>query len=30
LKTEYTINDAKGGSSKPELNQFAVGVATKF
>lgn len=30
LKTEYTINDAKGGSSKPELNQFAMGVATKF
>jgi hypothetical protein len=30
LKTEYTFNDASGGASKPSLNQWAVGVASKF
>ncbi|MHB9025022.1 MAG: hypothetical protein ACYC7E_12770 [Armatimonadota bacterium] len=30
LKVEYTINNAKGGVSTPELNQIAVGIATKF
>ncbi len=30
LKTEYTVNDTSGGTTDPELNQFALGVATKF
>jgi hypothetical protein len=30
LKTEYTINDTSGGSSDPSLNQWAIGVASKF
>lgn len=30
LKTEYTVNDTSGGATDPDLNQFAVGVATKF
>ncbi|MCX6377065.1 MAG: phosphate ABC transporter substrate-binding protein [Armatimonadetes bacterium] len=30
LKTEYTFNDASGGDSKPSLNQWALGVASKF
>jgi hypothetical protein len=30
LKAEYTINNADGGATKPKLNQFAIGVATKF
>ncbi|MGQ9738482.1 MAG: hypothetical protein ACUVRT_11330 [Armatimonadota bacterium] len=30
LKTEYTFNDTSGGATDPELDQFAVGVATKF
>ena len=30
LKTEYTINDTSGGSSQPSLNQWAVGLASKF
>lgn len=30
VKAEYTINDTKGGASKPSLNQFAIGIATKF
>ncbi|MCX6344274.1 MAG: hypothetical protein NT018_04280 [Armatimonadetes bacterium] len=30
VKIEYTINDTSGGASDPNLNQFGVGVATKF
>lgn len=30
LKVEYSINKADGGATQPKLNQFAVGVATKF
>jgi len=30
LKLEYTRNTTSGGASEPDLNQFAVGVATKF
>lgn len=30
LKAEYSINDTSGGASDPSLNQFAVGVASKF
>lgn len=30
LRTEYTVNETDGGATKPELNQFAVGMATKF
>lgn len=30
VKAEYTMNDADGGTREPELNQIAVGVATKF
>jgi len=30
LKLEYTHNTTSGGASRPDLNQFAVGVATKF
>lgn len=30
LKTEYTFNDTSGGATDPKLDQFAVGVATKF
>lgn len=30
LKTEYTINNTNGGASDPSLNQWAIGVASKF
>lgn len=30
IKTEYTINSTSGGTTKPSLNQWAVGVASKF
>ena len=30
LKTEYTFNDTSGGSPKPSLNQWAIGLASKF
>ena len=30
LKTEYSINDTSGGSPDPSLNQWAVGLASKF
>lgn len=30
LKTEYTFNDTSGGATKPDLDQFAVGLAAKF
>jgi len=30
LKTEYSFNDTSGGSLKPSLNQWAIGLATKF
>jgi len=30
LKTEYTINDTSGGSSDPSLNQWGIGLASKF
>ncbi len=30
VKAEYTRNDTSGGASEPDLDQLAVGVATKF
>lgn len=30
LKAEYTRNTTNGGTSKPDLNQLAIGLATKF
>jgi len=30
LKTEYSFNDTSGGLSQPSLNQWAVGLASKF
>ena len=30
IKAEYTINKAEGGASEPKINQFTVGIATKF
>jgi hypothetical protein len=30
LKTEYTFNTTHGGTSSPDLNQFAIGIASKF
>lgn len=30
LKTEYSFNNTSGGASDPSLNQWAVGVASKF
>jgi hypothetical protein len=30
LKLEFTRNNADGGASEPDLDQFAVGIATKF
>jgi hypothetical protein len=30
LKAEYTRNNTSGGTSDPKLNQFALGLATKF
>lgn len=30
VKTEYTFNDTSGGIPEPSLNQWAIGVASKF
>lgn len=30
LKTEYSFNHTDGGTTAPKLNQFTIGVATKF
>ena len=30
LKTEYTLNETRGSTSKPRLNQFALGIGTRF
>lgn len=30
FKTEYTLNETRGWATKPDLNQFAVGIGTRF
>lgn len=30
FKTEYTLNETRGGTTRPDLNQFAVGIGTRF
>jgi len=30
IKTEYTINNTRGGATSPKLNQIAIGLAAKF
>lgn len=30
LKTEYTLSETRGGTTKPDLNQFAIGIGTRF